>query len=174
MQQTARHHGLDAGAFGRLNQLDADIIGSVQEGYPRTVRHLHGTFLQFRAELAEAGDVGFEVGALEGDVLQAVMRRGVAGTKLLVRTRARDGDREAVLGGTADEAIAEHARLIAHDLEGERLLPPLGGFARVGRLDVDVVDAAAIQVFLLLTEHIRVAAHGDRLSGDGLGARPKR
>src|SRR5262245_41090680 len=78
---------------------------------------------------------------VEAEVLEAMVRHRVAGAEALVGARAGDVDRDAaVLALTADEAIAEHPRLVADDLELERLLVPLGGLARIRCFQVDVVD----------------------------------
>ena len=54
---------------------------------------------------------------------------------------ARDVHRHApVLALAAHEAVAEDARLVVDDLEVERPHVPVGGAARVRRLQVDVVD----------------------------------
>src|SRR5439155_17289098 len=88
----------------------------------------------------EPCDVGLDVLRVEAEVLEAVVRVRVAGAEPLVRARARDVDGEAVLAGAAHETVAEHARLVVDDLEAERGDVPLGGLARVRRLQVDVVD----------------------------------
>jgi len=95
------------------------------------------------AETGEPRDVGLDVSGVEAEVLEAVMRHRIAGAELLVGAGARDVDGEAVLAGAAHEAVTEHARLVADDLEAERGHVPLGGLAGIRRLQVDVVDAVA-------------------------------
>src|SRR5262249_57878607 len=71
-----------------------------------------------------------------------MMRGGVARPELLVRAGARDVDgHAAVLARAADEAVAEHARLVADDLEIEGADVPLRGLAGIRSLQVDVIDA---------------------------------
>ena len=68
----------------------------------------------------------------------------LAGAELLVGPGARDVDVDAAIGAlAAQEAVAEHARLVAGDLEVERRHVPLGGLAGIRRLQVDMVDAVA-------------------------------
>src|SRR6185369_692339 len=135
-----------------FDQFDAAVVGSFQERDAGAAGVLDRALEQLGAELLEAGDVRFQVLGVEAEVLEAVVGVGVAGAELLVGAGARDVDRHAaVLALAADEAVAEHAGLVADDLEGERLLVPLGGLARVGGLQVNVVDPER---------------HGDLLSGE--------
>src|SRR5881628_1092435 len=83
-----------------------------------------------------------EVRRVEAEVLEPVVGARVARAQALAGARAGDvHGHPAVLALAADEAIAEHARLVAHDLEVEGSHVPLGRLPRIGRLQVDVVDA---------------------------------
>ena len=116
----------------------------MQERDARPVGHLRRPFEKPSAQPGEPRDVGLDVGGVEAEVLEAVMGRRSAGAELLVGPRARDVDADAAIGAlAAHEAVAEHARLVAGDLEVERRHVPLGGLAGIRRLQVDVVDAVA-------------------------------
>src|SRR5262249_53307157 len=90
----------------------------------------------------EARDVRFELLGVEAEVLEPVVRAGVAAAQRLGGARARDVDHHAaVLALAADEAIPEHPDLVVQDLEREGLLVPLGCLAGIGLLQMDVIDA---------------------------------
>src|SRR5213593_3239492 len=97
----------------RLDQLDPDVIGRSQERDARAVGVLDRPLQQAGAE--------------------PVVRARVARAEALVG--ARPGDvhiHAAVLALAADEAVAEHPRLVAHDLEVEGAHIPLGRLPRIG------------------------------------------
>src|SRR5881397_538248 len=130
-----------AGDLPRLDQLDPHVVGRLHERDARAVRILDRPLEQAGAEPLEPLDVGFEVRRVEAEMLEAVVRARVARAQALVGARAGDVDvHAAVLALAADEAIAEHPRLVARDLEVERSHVPVGRLARIGRLEMDVVD----------------------------------
>src|SRR5262245_20381556 len=130
-----------AGDLAWLDQLHPDVVGRPHEGDARPVRHLDRAFEQARPQAFQALDVGLEVRGGEPEVLEPVMRARVARTEPLARARSRDiHAHPAVLALTADEAVAETPRLIAHDLEIEGLHVPVRGLPGIGRPQVDVVD----------------------------------
>src|SRR5436190_910212 len=141
-----RHHGDPSAAarharFPSVDQLGPDVVGRPQEGDPGTVRDLNRPLQQAGAEPFEPGDVRLEALRVEAEVLEPMVRPGVAGTERLARARPRDVHHHAaVFALTADEAIAEDAHLVAQDLEGEGPRVPLGRLPRIRRLQVDVVD----------------------------------
>src|SRR5881296_1503459 len=117
----------------RLDQLDPDVIGRLQERDARAVRVLDRPLEQAGAEPFEPLDVGLQVCRVEAEVLEPVVRACVARAEALVG--ARPGDvhvHAAVLALAADEAVAEHPRLVAHDLEVEGAHIPLGRLPRIG------------------------------------------
>src|SRR5690349_7667560 len=128
------------GGLAPLDQLDAHVVGGLDEADARAARDLGGPFQQARAQALEPLDVGLQVVGVEAEVLEPVVGGGVAGAEALVAPRARDVDRGAVLGLAADEAVAEHPRLVGDDLERQGLHVPVRGLARVGGLEMDVVD----------------------------------
>src|SRR5262249_24056990 len=131
-----------AGDLPRLDQLDPDVVGRPDERDAWPVRHLDRPFQQAGAEAFEPPDVGLQVRRVEAEVLYPVVSAGVAGAEALAGAGARDVHRHAaVLALAADEPVAEHARLVAHDLEVEGLNVPFRRLPRIGRLHVDVVDA---------------------------------
>src|SRR5213594_626189 len=131
-----------AGHLPRLDQLDPDVVGRPHEGDTRPVGNLYRPFQQAGAEALEPRDVGLEVRRVEAEVLEPVVGARVARAQALAGARAGDvHGHPAVLALAADEAIAEHARLVAHDLEVEGSHVPLRRLPRIGRLQVDVVDA---------------------------------
>src|SRR5213594_978999 len=130
--------------LARLHQLEPRVVRPLQERDARSVGYLRRPFEEPGAETGEPRDVGLDVGGVEAEVLEAVVRQRVAGPELLVGPRTRDVDVDAaVRAPAAHEAIAEHAGLVAGDLEVERVDVPLGGLAGILRLQVDVVDAVA-------------------------------
>src|SRR5438128_2932551 len=129
-------------ALARLDQLDPDVVGRPHERDARPVRDLDGPLQEASAQALEPLDVGLEVRGVEPEVLEPVVGARVPRPEALARARTRDGHaHSAVLALAADEAVAEDARLVAHDLEVEGPHVPLRGLPRVGRLQVDVVDA---------------------------------
>src|SRR5437899_9885359 len=127
--------------FARLDQLDPDVVGRPHERDARAVGDLDRPLQQAGAEALEPLDVGLQMRGVEAEVLEPVVRARVPRAQALVR--ARPGDvhpHAAVLALTADKAVAEHPRLVAHDLEVEGAHVPLGRLPRIGRLQVDVVD----------------------------------
>src|SRR5712691_9433922 len=129
----------DAGLLP-LDQLDAYIVRGLDEADAGAARDLDRPFQQLRAQAFQARDVGLEAVGVEAEMLEAVVRLGVAGAELLARARARDVHRGAVLALAADEAVAEDAGLVGDDLEREGLHVPIGGPAGIGGLEMDVVD----------------------------------
>src|SRR5207253_1525182 len=129
-------------ALARLDQLDPDVVGRPHERDARPVRDLDGPLQEASAQALEPLDVGLEVRGVEPEVLEPVVGARVPRPEALARARTRDVHaHSAVLALAADEAVAEDARLVAHDLEVEGPHVPLRGLPRVGRLQVDVVDA---------------------------------
>src|SRR5438445_4424245 len=119
--------------LARLHQLEPRVVGPLQERDPRTVGNLDRALEEPGAEAGQPRDVGLDVRRVEAEVLEAVVRRGIARAELLVGPRARDVDRDAAVGALAPhEAVAEHPRLVAGDLEVERGNVPLGGLAGIG------------------------------------------
>src|SRR5438094_6395162 len=134
---TPQRSALSAAAAGwrlSLHQLEARVVGALHERDARALGVLDRPLEQRGAQPLESRDVGLDALRVEAEVLEAVVRVGVAGAEPLVRARARDVDREAVLAGAAHEAVTEHARLVVGDLEAEPGDVPLGGLARVRRL----------------------------------------
>src|SRR5262245_16355786 len=136
-----------AGAAGdpaRLHQLEPRVVRTLQERDATAVRELDRPFEQPGTEAGQACDVGLHVDGIEAEVLEAVVRHRVALPQALVGARAGNVHVDAAVGAlAADEAVAEHAGLVAGDLEVERAHVPLGGLARIGRLEMDVVDPVA-------------------------------
>src|SRR4029450_8812472 len=60
----------DGGLRGRLNQLDARVVGSAHERDPGAVRHLDRTLEERASELLQAGDVRLEIDRVEAEVLE--------------------------------------------------------------------------------------------------------
>src|SRR5437764_8500 len=90
----AANEGSAAAAVGaardlaRLHQLEPRVVRPLQERDARSARILDGAFEQRGAQPREATDVGLEVGRVEPEVLEAVVRHRVALAHLLVRARA--------------------------------------------------------------------------------------
>src|SRR5262245_5514839 len=130
-----------AGDLPRLDQLEPDVVGRPYERDARPIGHLDRPLQQAGAEALEPLDVGLQVRGVEAEVLEPMVRARVAGAEGLAGARAGDvHGHAAVLALTADEAVAERTRLIAHDLEVEGLHVPVRRLPRIRRLQVDVVD----------------------------------
>src|SRR6266852_6973803 len=122
------------GRLRPLDQLEAYVVGGLDEADAGAAGDLDRPFQQLCAQPFQAGDVRLEAVRVEAEVLEAVVGLGVAGPQFLVGARARDVHRGAVLALAAHEAVAEDPRLVGHDLEREGLHVPVGG------LQMDVVD----------------------------------
>src|ERR1700675_3575619 len=108
-----------------LDQLHAHVVGRPHEADARAIGDLDGSLEQPRAEPLEPRDVGLEAGRVEAEVLEAVMGARVAAAERLASAGAGDVHHHAaVFSLTAHEAVAEDARLVAHDLEIEGLGVP--------------------------------------------------
>src|SRR5262249_43347738 len=95
----------------RLDQLEPRVVGALEKRNARSIEHLRRPFEETSAETGEPRNVGLDVGGVEAEVLQAVMRQCIAGTQLLVGPRSRDVDIDtAISAPAAYEPIAEHAR----------------------------------------------------------------
>src|SRR5690242_13704389 len=129
------------GRGAALDQLHPHVVGRLDEADARAARDLDRPLQQAGPEPFESLDVGLEVLRVEAEVFEAVVGARVAGAQPLVGAGARDVDGGAVLALAAHEAVAEHARLVGHDLEGEGLHVPLGGLAGIGGLQVDMIDS---------------------------------
>src|SRR6266446_4597264 len=77
------------GGLAPLDQLEADVVGGLDEADARSARNLDRPFQQLRAQPLEPLDVGLQILGVEAEVLEAVMRPGVARAELLVRARPR-------------------------------------------------------------------------------------
>ena len=96
---------------------------------------------QRRPQAGQARDVRLDVLRVEAEVLEPVVGAGVARAQPLAGAGARDVDGHgAALAHAANEAVAEHPRLVVDDGEVEGRHVPLGGLAGIGRLQMDVVD----------------------------------
>src|SRR3989442_14229849 len=71
----------------RLDQLDPDVIGRLQERDARAVRVLDRPLQQAGAEPFEPRDVGLQVRRVEAEVLEPVVRARVARAEALVGAR---------------------------------------------------------------------------------------
>src|SRR5262245_19739709 len=123
-----------------LDQLDAHVVRSLDEADARAAGDLDRSLQEPGPEAFQARDVRLEAVGVEAEVFETVVRLRVARAELLVGAGARDGYRGAVLALAADEPVAEHACLVGDDLEREGLHVPLGGPARIGGLEMDVID----------------------------------
>src|SRR5262247_3076873 len=140
-----------AGDLPGFDQLDPHVVGRLHERDAPAVRHLDRPLQQAGAESLEPPDVGLEVRRIEAEVLEAVMGAGVARAQPLVGARAGDVDVHAtVLALAAHEAVPEHARFVTRDLEVEGPYVPVGRLARIGRLEMDVVDPKCHERSLLV------------------------
>src|SRR4029078_13305483 len=127
--------------LARLDQLEADVIGSGQERKPGAIGHLRWPFLQLGTKPLKTRDVGVDILGVDGKMLEAEAGRSAAGAQRFAGASVGEGDQHAALLRTAaHEAVAEYARLVAEDFEAECYDPPIRGLARVGGLDVNVVD----------------------------------
>src|SRR5262244_2133654 len=121
-----------AGDLSRFDQLEPDVVRRPHECDARPVGHLDRPFQYAGAEALQPLDVGLQVRGVEAEVLEPVVRAGVAGAEALAGARAGDVDGDAaVLALAAHEAVAEHARLVAHDLEVEGLHVPVRRLPRI-------------------------------------------
>src|SRR5580765_2417304 len=124
-----------------LDQLEAPVAGRPHEPDARAIGDLDGPLEQPRAEPLEPRDVGLEAGRVETEVLEAVMGAGVSPAERLAGAGAGNVHHHAaILGLAAHEAVAEDARLVAHDLEVEGLRVPVGRLPRIRRFQMNVVD----------------------------------
>src|SRR5262245_55152464 len=80
----------DRGLLRRLDQLDPRVVGATDERDPRAVGDLDGALEHRAAERAQPGDVRVEVRRVEAEVLEPVVRHGVARSEALVGSRTRD------------------------------------------------------------------------------------
>src|SRR5438552_1867203 len=142
IDRTAPRSAAAARHLARLDELDARVVGRAQEGDAPAIGELDGSLEELGAQALEPADIALDLRGVEAEVLEAEVGRGVSRSELLSRARAGDVHRHAPVHAlAADEAVAEDARLVVDDLEVEGRAGPLGRAARVGCLQVNVVDA---------------------------------
>src|SRR5690242_182590 len=118
--------------LARLHQLYTRVVGRAEEGDAAAVGELDRSLQELGAQLLQPPDVRLDVRGVKAEVLEAEVRGGVPGLERLARARAGDvHGHPAVHALAADEAVAEHARLVVDDLEVERSHVPLGGAAGI-------------------------------------------
>src|SRR5262249_37847412 len=99
--------------LARLHQLHARVVGRPQEGDAAAVAEPDGPVEELGAQLLQPPDVRLDVRGVEAEVLEAEVRGGVPGLERLARARSGDvHGHPAVHALAADEAVAEHARLV--------------------------------------------------------------
>src|SRR6266851_3321642 len=79
-----------AGDAARLDQLEAGVVRALEERDAAAVGQRDRAFQQLRAEAGQSRDVGLDVDGVEAEVLEAVMRQGVAAAEPLVGACAGD------------------------------------------------------------------------------------
>src|SRR6185295_16120820 len=133
---------LSARSLGEFQELDADLIWRPEKSELHTVGCPNRPFLELCTQLLEPRNLSLNIVGLDGEMLQPEMSRRVARAQGFTGAGIGNAQEQATLSGVAaHEAITEWARLVADDLEVERLCPPLGCLARVAGLDVKMVDA---------------------------------
>src|SRR4029453_1704007 len=134
-----------------------------EKGESHAVGRQNRPFLKLCTQLLETRNLSFDIVGLDGEMLQPEVSGRVARAQGFAGASIGNAQQQPTLSSVAaDEAIAELARLVADDLEAERVCPPLGRFARIDGLNVNMVDA--------IRHHFAPSAQGDYSGAEGAEA----
>jgi hypothetical protein len=139
-----------------LDEFEANIVGTNHECNTDPRWHLQWPFDQLRTKRFEARDISRDVFAVEAEMLEPEMHAAISGPWRFTRACARNVDAHgAVFADATNEPIAEMTEVIADNLELECRNPPLDCLSRIGRFEMNVIDAkrhgAALQATCYVT-----------------------